>query len=286
MAAASATLPSSTFLSAFGLSAESLSTFLHDVNGMIAGGAALYWYLGRESPADQDLDIWIPTKTKHNPDYSSLATDDRSNYKSLPLTTLPDGTPDPVCYEYDNTLHQRTKDFLASAGYKWFEHGSAHRWGWECADRRNTRVSPPDIPYHNNPAFQRIIRSINDYYPADAPVQTSLIGTYPPTGVRKIQVIFYYGDADPLANFDLDICRIAAIPEPTSIAHFRFQLPADTTPADLHASRMRVINDNCPDNLCRRVCKYYKRGFHMVGTINNVIRPLTIEEAALYCDIR
>lgn len=270
MSAASAT-PNASFLSAFGLTADHLATFLRDVNGFIAGGAALYWYLDRESPIDQDLDIWIPTKTQHNPAYGTIG--EEGAFKNLSLTTLPDGTPDPACYAYDKALRERAEEFLMAAGYKWHSRGSGMRHSWESGyDRR--RFATPDIPYHTNPALKRIIRTINDYYLTDSPIRYD-----PPTGVRKIQVIFYYGNADPLADFDLNICKIVVRPDPDSPTHFQFQMPDDTTADDIYASRMRVVNPSCLENLVRRIRKYYERGFHIVATVDDIFRPLTADEA-------
>lgn len=223
-----------------------LSVLLRETRGFIAGGAALYWFLGECSPTDQDLDIWIPTHTRRNPDYIDDYThypETPDNYKAVALTTLADGSPDPACYEYDASLMNRVTTFMTVMGYSSIMcSGARHSYETEGGTRRNM-----DIPYHTNPEFKRIVRRIMDFR----------------NGGRKIQVILYYGDTEPLSGFDLDICQISV--RPTEEGGFAVQLPAGLYEAEVRAKRMRITNTSCPSNLERRLEKYYARGFRVIS---------------------
>jgi hypothetical protein len=206
----SASIANETYLAHFGFTpgnAYDLVRLLAETNGFIAGGAALYWFLGVDSPADQDLDIWIPT---HGP-----------------------------------------KDSHLSGAYNRMVAGMFEKLGFSQTDASVARHSaettghPTDLPYHHNPEFQRIVKRIYDFTA--------------PRCDRKVQLIFFYPDTDPLASFDLDICKIAV--RPHTRTPFVFDVPAG---AEVRARRMRVTNTSCPTNLERRLAKYRARGFELV----------------------
>jgi hypothetical protein len=206
------------FLANFGFTPENvydLAQLLTDTHGFIAGGAALYWFLGVESPAGQDLDIWIPTHGQKN---SRLNT----AYNKM------------IAEMFEKLGFRQTED-------------SAKRHTAEMAGR------PTDLPYHHNPEFQRIVKRIYDFTA--------------PRCDRKVQLIFYYPDTDPLASFDLDVCKIAVRPdsEPTTGSPFVFDLPAGLDEAEVRARRMRVTNKCSPETLEQRVMKYMARGFELVA---------------------
>lgn len=230
------------FLAAFGFGPENIDELigrLIDYDGFIAGGAALYWFLGLESPADQDLDIWIPSRCRRGPDHEN---------RHVALTTLPDGRPDLACYAYDRVVAEQMERMLGSMGFA-REGGSGARFAAE------GRGMPSDIPYHKNPEFQRVVKVIHDYRRGG--------GAAAATG-RKIQVIYYYGDTRPLDGFDLDVCKIAVYPT-TPRSMFQFRLPEGLVEEDVRARRMRITNTSCRENLFRRMTKYFKRGFVLVG---------------------
>lgn len=259
-AAAATTAADPNFLAAFGFEPEDIDELiwrLIDYDGFIAGGAALYWFLGLESPADQDLDIWIPSRCRRGPD------DDN---RHVALTTLPDGRPDLACYAYDRMVAERFDETLGEMGFVRDKTGGGARW---TAEGRGT---PSDIPYHKNPEFQRVVKVIHDYRPSSGSKWTG----------RKIQVIYYYGDTRPLDGFDLDICKISVHPtKPRSM--FQFRLPEGLAEADVRARRMRVTNMSCRSNLFRRMMKYYTRGFVLVTADG---RELTREEmVGMYNDV-
>ena len=208
-----------------------LSVALEHFSGFIAGGSALYWQLGEASPANQDLDIWIPTKTIRNPD------------KEEPMRAIAaDIERAEECYEYTSKTKHAMSKLIKSFGYTWISLGGL-RHSTE-NDKPFGRKPIYDIPYHSNPEFQKIVARIMDFVNPDTK--------------QKIQVIYYYADADPISGFDLDICKIRAHP---IAGDFKLILPAGMTAESIMKREMRITNFSYPPNLCRRILKYYDRGF-------------------------
>jgi hypothetical protein len=256
------------FLTAFGFTHDTvfdLMRLLYDFDGFIAGGAALYWFLGLDPPADQDLDIWIPSRFRRG-------TDDE--HRPVALITRPDGRPDLACYAYDRMVVDQMAALLAREGFGQDVTTARTRRGQECMG------VPIDIPYHRNPEFQRVVKVIHDYR-GGLPVPGSQIVASTKANGRKIQVIYYYGDTRPLDGFDLDVCKISVVP--TAKGEMVFRLPEGLDEAEVRARRMRVTNTSCRSNLFRRLMKYYTRRFVLVTADG---RELTREEmVGMYKDV-
>lgn len=218
-----------------GANIHDLSAAMARFSGFIAGGAALYWQLGETSPADQDLDIWLPTKLVRNLD---------RNHPLRAIAADPERAEE--CYEYTSNMKNAMTELITSFGYKNTPVGSL-RYSAENGPDSSGRFYLHDIPYHTNPEFQKIVRSIADF------VQ--------PGTNRKIQVIYYYADADPVSGFDLDICKIQARP---IAGDFELILPAGMTAESLAKREMRILNTTYPPNLARRIRKYCGRGFALL----------------------
>lgn len=211
-----------------------LSAVLARFSGFIAGGSALYWHMGEVSPADQDLDIWLPTKLVQNPERES---------PMRAIAADPDRAEE--CYEYTSNMKAAMTELLTSFGYNNTPVGSLRHSAENGSGVGPNRFYLHDIPYHTNPEFQKIVRSIADFVHLETH--------------RKIQVIYYYADADPISGFDLDICKIQARPV---AGDFELILPAGLSVA---AREMRITNTSYPPNLRRRVRKYRDRGFVLVS---------------------
>jgi hypothetical protein len=239
-----------------------LSVHLGEVSGFIAGGAALYWQLGDVLPEDQDLDIWIPTQLRYT-------GGEHYTTRTTAMYTTADGEEDTSCFEYTSRIKETTDTLIKSFGYSTNpEHCSGKRYSAESpyGSKKDCRY---DIPYHFNPDFQKVVNRICDYRHVESG--------------RQIQVIYFYGNAEPLVGFDLDICKIKACPGGSG--GFTIQLPEGMT-ADLLAKRvMNITNWSCPTNLERRVKKYYNRRFVLLHVETG--EPLTGNELqGLYIDMR
>jgi hypothetical protein len=259
-------LRTATFLTKnFSLTEENvrvLADRLSEMSGFIAGGAALCAHLCEDAPADQDLDIWIPTMTQRNPEYD--AREAKGGYHNTMRSTAL-GKAEDACYAYDAKIVEQMTELLVSFGYK-DSHMAGKRYTAEQASRGGASAGAHDIPYHSNPDFQKIVKSIRDF-------------THPATG-RKIQVIYFYGNADPIENFDLDICKLQLRPD----AHHHelwSVIPEGTTGSSILAHEMRITNTSYPPNLARRIRKYVDRGFTLV-TEDDV--RLTKEQAYAVAD--
>jgi hypothetical protein len=223
-------------LTQFGLAdrIEDFVRLLHETNGFIAGGAALTALLDRAPAPDQDLDIWIPLRTRY---------EKGSEFRDTSLMADAEGNPDPDCYTWNRMTQKKVEQFFVNLGWQ----GPLPR----IAGQRHTAEGcglPIDIPYHFNPEFVRTVKTIYDF-------------THPLLDSRrKIQVLFYYGDTDPVAGFDLDLCKTRLVPAET--ATLVFQHPFALAQAE--AGHMRITNTSCIPNLVRRLRKYYARGFVLV----------------------
>lgn len=240
-------MPVSHFLTKnFCLTTENIMTLaecLFKMSGFIAGGAALYAYLGEDAPTDQDLDIWIPTMTQRNPEYDECAK--LGQYDAMRSIALSKAVL--ACYAYDARIAEEMKNLFVSFGYT--DHRmSGKRYITE--GRYSGRDSVYDIPYHTNPDFQKIVKAIHDF-------------KHPESG-RKIQIIYFYGNANPIENFDLDICKVQLLPTP--IWHTsKYELDS-YSPTKINSSReMRITNMSYPPNLVRRIKKYLSRGFTLLS---------------------
>ncbi len=231
----------------FGLTEENtrtLSERLYKMSGFIAGGAALYAHLGEDAPADQDLDIWIPTMTQRNPEYDECVK--RRQYDTMRSVAL--SKAELACYAYDARIAEEMKELLVSFGYA-DRHMGGKRHSTE-GGFSGRHDSVYDIPYHTNPDFQKIVKAICDF-------------KHPESG-RKIQIIYFYGNAEPIENFDLDICKVQLLPTP--IWHTSKYELESYSPTEINSSReMRITNMSYPPNLVRRIKKYRERGFTLLS---------------------
>ena len=254
----SATMSSApSFLSAFGFTAEKeveFAALLADVDGFIAGGSALSWYLGDASPAGQDLDIWIRSHTLWNHELQDEMEKQRVDprYSSCRLGQL---LVDDYKHQFDRTEADREHirrmyEFLGSLNYR----------DDITPERRHTWDRSAELPYHTHPRFKNTVLKIYNLYDSSRN--------------RKIQMIMYYGNVDPLGSFDLDLCCTAARP---AEGGFRLELPPGVDEAQIRARHMRIIDlaHNVPD-LPRRIQKYYSRGFRLVNAEGG---ELSLEDA-------
>jgi hypothetical protein len=231
----------------FGLTTENIMTLaksLFKMSGFIAGGAALYAHLGEDAPADQDLDIWIPTMTQKNPEYDECVKSGR--YDAMRSVAI--SKADLACYAYDARIVEEMKELLVSFSYAVRCMGGT-RYSTE-GGFSGRHHSVYDIPYHTNPDFQKIVKAIHDF-------------KHPESG-RKIQVIYFYGNANPIENFDLDICKVQLLPVPIwHTSKYEFD---SYSPTEINSSReMRITNMSYPPNLVRRIKKYCARGFTLLS---------------------
>lgn len=231
----------------FGLTEENtcaLSECLYDMSGFIAGGAALYAHLGEDAPADQDIDIWIPTMTQRNPEYNDcIKMEKYDTLRSIALSKAAS-----ACYAYDKKIVGQMKDLLVSFGYK-DNNMCTKRY---CIEHHPSGVIDAyDLPYHTNPEFQKIVKAIHDF-------------KHPESG-RKIQVIYFYGNADPLNNFDLDICKVQIRPCIVYDKYDWFNASSEEVMRSVRAREMQITNMSYIPNLTRRIDKYWRRGFTLLS---------------------